>query len=136
MNKKYYWKMNGYIYEVTKEQYYKYRKEQDRHDYLRKLEEEAVILSLGSLGVECRDGEVFIADSKVNVEEEVVHKIMLDKLKSALNKLSAEELLLIDMLYTQLKSEREIASELGVSQNAVNKRKKKLLGQLKKLLEK
>ena len=27
MNKKYYWKMNGYIYEVTKEQYYKYRKE-------------------------------------------------------------------------------------------------------------
>jgi len=88
------------------------------------------------LGVEGRDGEVFIADSKVNVEEEVVHKIMLDKLKSALNKLSAEELLLIDMLYTQLKSEREIASELDVSQNAVNKRKKKLLGQLKKLLEK
>lgn len=35
MNKKYYWKMNGYIYEVTKEQYYKYRKEQDRHDYER-----------------------------------------------------------------------------------------------------
>lgn len=91
---------------------------------------------MDSLGVEGRDGEVFIADSKVNVEEEVVHKIMLDKLKSALNKLSAEELLLIDMLYTQLKSEREIASELGVSQNAVNKRKKKLLGQLKKLLEK
>lgn len=91
---------------------------------------------MDSLGVEGRDGEVFIADSKVNVEEEVVHKIMLDKLKSALNKLSAEELLLIDMLYTQLKSEREIALELGVSQNAVNKRKKKLLGQLKKLLEK
>ena len=61
---------------------------------------------------------------------------MLDKLKSALNKLSAEELLLIDMLYTQLKSEREISSELGVSKNAVNKRNKKLLGQLKKLLEK
>ena len=88
------------------------------------------------MGVEGRDGEVFIADSKVNVEEEVVHKIMLDKLKSALNKLSAEELLLIDMLYAQLKSEREIALELGVSQNAVNKRNKKLLGQLKKLLEK
>ena len=88
------------------------------------------------MGVEGRDGEVFIADSKVNVEEKVVHKIMLDKLKSALNKLSAEELLLIDMLYTQLKSEREISSELGVSQNAVNKRNKKLLGQLKKLLEK
>ena len=44
MDKKYYWKMNGYIYEVTKEQYYRYRKEQDRHDYLREAEEEAVIL--------------------------------------------------------------------------------------------
>lgn len=31
MSKKYYWKMNGYLYEVSKEQYYEYRKEQDRH---------------------------------------------------------------------------------------------------------
>ena len=136
MDKKYYWKMNGYIYEVTKEQYYRYRKEQDRHDYLREAEEEAVILSLNSLGGEGRDGVNFIADPNVNVEDDVIHKIMLDKLRWALDKLSAEELFLIDMLYTQMKSEREIASELGVSQNAVNKKKKKLLGQLKKFLEK
>lgn len=131
MNKKYYWKMNGYIYEVTKEQYYKYRKEQDRHDYLRKLEEEAVILSLDSLGVEGRDGEVFIADSKVNVEEEVVHKIMLDKLRAALDKLSSEELMLIDLVYTQLKSEREISKITGIPQKSVNNKKKKLLEKLR-----
>ena len=83
-----------------------------------------------------RDGVNFIADPNVNVEDDVIHKIMLDKLRLALDKLSAEELFLIDMLYTQMKSEREIASELGVSQNAVNKKKKKLLGQLKKFLEK
>ena len=71
----------------------KYRREQDRHDYLKKQEQEAVILSLDALG---------------------------------------EELLLIDLLYSQTKSERETASILGISQNAVNKKKHKLLGRLKK----
>ena len=91
MDKKYYWKMNGYIYEVTKEQYYRYRKEQDRHDYLREAEEEAVILSLDSLGGEGRDGVNFIADPNVNVEDDVIHKIMLDKLRLALDKLSGRD---------------------------------------------
>ena len=131
MDKKYYWKMNGYIYEVTKEQYYRYRKEQDRHDYLREAEEEAVILSLDSLGGEGKDGVNFIADPNVNVEEEVVHRIMLDKLRSALDKLSSEELMLIDLLYTQLKSEREISKLSGIPQKTVNNKKKKLLEKLR-----
>ena len=131
MSKKYYWKMNGYIYEVTKEQYYRYRKEQDRHDYLREAEEEAVILSLDSLGGEGKDGVNFIADPNVNVEEEVVHRIMLDKLRTALDKLSSEELMLIDLLYTQLKSEREISKLTGIPQKTVNNKKKKLLEKLR-----
>ena len=131
MDKKYYWTMNGYIYEVTKEQYYRYRTEQDRHDYLREAEEEAVILSLDSLGGEGKDGVNFIADPNVNVEEEVVHRIMLDKLRSALDKLSSEELMLIDLLYTQLKSEREISKLTGIPQKTVNNKKKKLLEKLR-----
>lgn len=110
----------------------KYRREQDRHDYLKKQEQEAVILSLGALGVDGMSGESFIADNQINVEEETVQNIMLEKLQCALSKLSAEELLLIDLLYSQTKSERETASILGISQNAVNKKKHKLLGRLKK----
>ena len=41
-------------------------------------------------------GESFIADNQINVEEETVQNIMLEKLQCALSKLSAEELLLID----------------------------------------
>ena len=67
-------------------------------------------------------GESFIADNQINVEEETVHNIML-KNYNAHSKLSAEELLLIDLLYSQTKSERETASILGISQNAVNKKK-------------
>ena len=132
MSKKYYWKMNGHLYEVSEKQYYEYRREQDRHDYLKKQEQEAVILSLGALGVDGMSGESFIADNQINVEEETVQNIMLEKLQCALSKLSAEELLLIDLLYSQTKSERETASILGISQNEVNKKKHKLLGRLKK----
>lgn len=133
MSKKYYWKMNGHLYEVSEKQYYEYRREQDRHDYLKKQEQEAVILSLDALGVDGMSGESFIADNQINVEEETVQNIMLEKLQCALSKLSAEELLLIDLLYSQTKSEHETASILGISQNAVNKKKHKLLGRLKKI---
>lgn len=136
MSRKYYWKIGGYLYEVPKEKYMEYKKEQDRHDYLRKNEQEATILSFDSLGENGRDGESFLADTKVNVEEEVIHNIMLQKLSKALEKLTAEELLLIDRLYTQMKTEREIAEIMGISQKAVNKRKIKLLDKLKKFLEK
>lgn len=135
MSKRYYWKINGYLYEVSEEQYFEYKYEQNRHDYLKKNEQEALILSLDAMGAEGKNGEVFIADERVNVEDEVVHKLMLEKLENALGKLSSEELLLIDLLYSQLKSERETAMLLGISQKAVNKRKVKLLRRLKKFLE-
>ena len=134
MSKKYYWKMNGYLYEVSEERYYEYRREQDRHNYLKKQEHEAVILSLDALGADGMSGECFVADTNTNVEDEIVHSIMLEKLKHALDKFSTEELLLIDLLYSQTKSERETASILGISQNAVNKKKRKLLSRLKEIL--
>ena len=61
---------------------------------------------------------------------------MIEKLKIALAGLSTEELSLINMLYSDLKSEREIAAILGISQKAVNKRKHRILERLKKFLEK
>ena len=64
MSKKYYWKMNGHLYEVSEKQYYEYRREQDRHDYLKKQEQEAVILSLYAVGVDGMSGESFIADNQ------------------------------------------------------------------------
>ena len=41
-------------------------------------------------------------------EDEAIKNIMLEKLRLALSKLSADDLVLIDLLFTQLKSEREI----------------------------
>ena len=43
------------------------------------LKQEAVILSLDALGADGMSGESFIADTQINVEEETVHNIMLEK---------------------------------------------------------
>lgn len=135
MSKRYYWKINGYLYEVSEEQYFEYKYEQNRHDYLKKNEQEALILSLDAMGAEGKNGEVFIADERVNVEEEIVHKLMLDKLKNAIIKLSTEELLLIDLLYSKLKTEREVPKITGIPKRTICYRKKKILERLKNFLD-
>ena len=134
-DKKYYWKMDGNLYEVTKEQYQKLKKEFDHHKRLEKAEKEAVILSFDALSEIGESADKFIADPNINVEEDVIHKIMIEKLRLALDKLSAEELMLIDMVYTQMKSEREISKLTGIPQRTVCYRKNRLLGKLKKLME-
>lgn len=134
-DKKYYWKMNGYLYEVTKEQYQAFKKEHDHHKRLEEVEREVVILSFDSLGEGGESAEKFIADPDVHIEEDVIHKMMIEKLRVAINKLSAEELMLIDLIYTQMKSEREVAKLTGIPQRTICYRKNRLLNKLKKQLE-
>ena len=136
-DKKYYWKMDGRIYEVTKKQYAEYRKDYDRHKRLKQIEKDERVeeASFDSLNEKGESGDLFLADPNINVEEEVIHKMMLEKLRTALDKLTEEELFLIDLLYSEIKSEREIAEMTGKSQNAIHKRKKRILRDLKKFLE-
>ena len=54
----------------------------------------------------------------------------------AIRNLEEEEQYLIIQLFFMDRSERELAEELGLSQKAVNKRRHKILGKLKKFLEK
>ena len=138
MSKKYYWIINKKFYEVSKETYQKFKKEYDHSKMLREYEEEDEIevLSLDGYVTEDITGHEMLGDPEVNVEEEAVHNVMLEKLKAVMKELSEKEKSLIDQLYKLEMTEREIAVKLGVSQNAVHKRKVKLLSKLKKFLEK
>ena len=80
MSKKYYWKMNGHFYEVSKEEYKTFKKEYDRHKKLKKAENDAVVLSLDALREQSDYTDVFLTDENIDLEEQVVHKIMLEKL--------------------------------------------------------
>lgn len=70
-----------------------------------------------------------------SVENTVLHKLEVDRLHTALATLTREERALIQALFFEERSESELATELGISQPAVYKRKVKILKKLKFFLE-
>lgn len=70
-----------------------------------------------------------IADNKnMNIESEYKLSMILDEI----NKLSIDDKKLITNLLIQEKTERELARQLNVSQNAIHKRKNNILKKLRK----
>lgn len=79
--------------------------------------------------------EQFIEDKLIEEEDKLIKAEMLAKLAEAKEKLSGQELSMINELFFKGKSERQLARQLGVYQYAVHKRKVRILEKLKKLLE-
>ena len=75
-----------------------------------------------------------IPSEQALVDEIVEDKLLLDVLLSALAELTDEERSLIDALFYQDKSEREVARELGIAQTTLNYQKTRILKWLKKKL--
>lgn len=65
-------------------------------------------------------------------EQIVEDRLMLELLMSALADLTEDERELINEIYFQEKTEREIARRKAVSNGAIHKRKEKILKKLKK----
>lgn len=80
------------------------------------------------------DGQA--AEDQVLVDEIVADKLLLDELYAALAELTFDERGLIDALYFDEKSERELSSETGVPNPTIHSRKNAVLKKLRKLLEK
>ncbi len=75
------------------------------------------------------------SDRHESVEDMVLHKISIERLYAALSKLSEKERELIEALFFEEKTERDVASAMGISQPAVHKQKNKILKKLKLFLE-
>ena len=69
------------------------------------------------------------------VEEQMLGRMEAEQLHKVLSFLSADEQYLIQEIYFHERTERDFAKELGYSQNAVNKRKKRILDKLRRLME-
>lgn len=81
------------------------------------------------------NGEDILIDTSQEIDEAVVHKIMLDKLHDSLVLLSDDEQKLINALFFRNLSEREWSAETGIPQKTINDRKRRILIKLKKLLK-
>lgn len=129
MDKEYHIKLNGKLLPVTEEVYYAFKRHVWRERKRRQVraEKELSLEAFADAGVEIPSGQAL-------VDEIVEDKLLLDMLSQALKELTDDERFLIDELFYNDKSEREIAKEIGLSKTGVHKQKEKILSKLRNLL--
>ena len=125
---------------VTKEVYRAYYQLKEREKYLDKLSKmyDMSFEECEEKGIQVDyllASEQSIEDKLIEAEDKLIKAEMLAKLKEAMEKLSGQELSMINELFFKGKSEHQLARKLGVCQYAVHKRKVRVLEKLKKLLE-
>lgn len=130
MDKEYNIKLNGKLIPVTEEVYYAFKrpawKERKRRQV--RAEKELSLEAFADAGFE-------IPSSQALVDEIVEDKLLLDMLFRALSELTEDERFLINELFFNDKSEREVAKEIGRSKTGIHKQKEKILSKLRNLLK-
>lgn len=131
---RYFIDMDEFMIEATEAEYKDWRKEKNHSDYLREQEAQIQLLPLHDRE-DSGQGD-FISDISASTEEQAMVSILRKVLKEAINSLDEESYTIIDalILAQDRKSERDLASEFGLSQKAINKRKQKILKNLKLLV--
>ena len=127
--------VQGCLLEVVREQYADFYKDKERWRYLKKLDTNHSLLSLEGFTDSEGNALDFIIDETVDVAETVVRAVMVDRLKVALPLLSDGEQALIQAIFFEELSEREVGLRLGITQSVVNKRKAKILAKLRTIIE-
>lgn len=120
------------LMEVSHDDYVRHYKELERIRYLKKLDIENGLISMESMD----DADSDYTSSSDYVPERVEIAIMMKKLSDCLLMLTDDELELIKAIFFDGLSEREYALRKGVYNNAVHKKKVRILKKLKDLMEK
>lgn len=127
--------VQGCLIEVVREQYTDFYRDRERWRYLQKLDRKNSLLSLDGFVDDKGNALDFIVDEAVDIAESAVHTVMLDRLKAALPLLSDSEQALIQAIFFDGLTEREVGLRLGMTQSVINKRKAKILAKLRKIIE-
>ena len=123
--------LHGMLLEVPPEEYAAFYRRKNRQRYLNR---QASIYSILSLNDE--NGRlVNLAAPDASVEEQIILRLMLEKLRAALSKLTPEEQRLLRDLFYFDRTERETAELYGVSQPVIHARKKRIFEKIKKIIE-
>lgn len=120
------------LMEVSHDDYVRHYKELERIRYLKKMDIENGLISMESMD----DADSDYTSSSDYVPERVEIAIMMKKLSDCLLMLTDDELELIKAIFFDGLSEREYALRKGVYNNAVHKKKVRILKKLKDLMEK
>ena len=131
--------MGDFTIEMPADDYESWTKDRKRSAYLNDLENGVTILPLHEKHQsESGNLEERIQDPAVDVEADVISHIEKKNLLAAVQALDAESRYIIEALFLSdsSKTECDLAKELGITQQGINRRKKKILGKLKFLVVK
>lgn len=133
MDKKYYIFVGDEKIEVDQEVYKSYWQITNRERYLERLDRQNKLLFFSDLSTEY-SFEDTIADENYDLEKIVETKMLIDRVREAIESLNDEEREVIERLYYQDESLRSIATSKKISAPALLKRRNKILKRLKELL--
>ncbi|EUC76962.1 MULTISPECIES: sigma factor [Streptococcus] len=133
MDKKYYIFVGDEKIEVDQEVYKSYWQITNRERYLERLDRQNKLLFFSDLSTEY-SFEDTIADENYDLEKIVETKMLIDRVREAIESLNDEEREVIERLYYQDESLRSIATSKKISAPALLKRRNKILKKLKELL--
>ncbi len=133
---KFFLPLHGMLMEVTEQTYREYYRDKRRQKYIDERSKANGDVSYNALDTDETLGEDVFADTKTDVETEVVNKMTVAELRKAFLLLSPDERELIKILFIDGVTERKTSEIYGVSQVAIHKRKNRILAKLKDFLEK
>ena len=133
-NKKYTIVVKRQRVEVSEAVYRAYHKEREAERYQNKLIRQSE-LSLERFQDDGVNVDYLIVRVQPDIVDELIHQEQMEALWLALQSLPEDERFLIDELFFNGKSERELSAIISVPQKTINDRKKRILLKLRKLIE-
>ena len=129
--------MGDFTIEMPADEFENWTKDRNRCAYLNNLKNGVTILSLQE-EYQSDSGilEEHIQDPSVDIEGDVISNIEKKNLRAAVQSLDQESRYIVDALYLSenRKSGRALAAEMGIAQTELQRRKKKILRNLKFLV--
>lgn len=133
-NKKYTIVIKRQRVEVSEAVYRAYHKEREAERYQKKMIRQNE-LSLERFREDGVNIDYLIVRVQPDIVDKLIHQEQLEALWIALQSLPEDERSLIEELFFNEKSERKLASELGIANMTLHDRKHRVLKKLRKLLE-
>ncbi len=133
-SKKYFIPVDGKYYETTKEIYEVYYRMDRRERYLEERDIKKGVKTFSDISNSIYTADELIADGNVDVTNTAIRNILFETVLEAISILNEEDKLLIQELFFYGKTEREVASELGISKTALHYRKERVIGKIREQL--
>lgn len=134
MPKEYYLYVNGQKVKVSEQIYKVYWREKEHEKYLEQVDKKNHLLFFSDLSTEY-SFEDTIADENYDLEKIVETKMLIDRVREAIDSLNDEEREIIDRLYFNDETLSSIARGKKVSYQAIQWRKNNILKKLRVLLK-